>query len=200
MIKILKNIFQAIDNSYNVLVLKLSNATWMSYPIIKGRIHLAGKGEIQFGSNVKINSSFRSNQVGLSFKTAISVASEARVIIGDNVGISNSLIYAWKSIIIEKDVLIGGGCQIFDTDFHSISYEARVHRGDNETKTREVIIREGSFIGASSIILKGVEIGARSIVAAGSVVSRSIPADEVWGGNPAMFIKRLSANNSLIVK
>jgi acetyltransferase-like isoleucine patch superfamily enzyme len=200
MIGFVKKMFKIVDDSYNALVLKLSNAVWVSYPQIRGRIHLAGKGEIEFGSNVKINSSFRSNQVGLSSRMAIIVGSGARVIIGDNVGMSNSLIYAWKSIIIEKDVLIGGGCQIFDTDFHSISYEARVHRGDNETKTREVIIREGSFIGASSIILKGVEVGARSIVAAGSVVSRNIPADEVWGGNPAIFIKRLSANNSLIVK
>jgi acetyltransferase-like isoleucine patch superfamily enzyme len=191
MIGVLKKMFKIANDSYNALVLKLSNAVWLSYPQIRGRIHLAGKGEMHFGRNVRINSSLRSNQVGLSFRTAISVASGARVTIGDNVGISNSLIYAWKSITIEKDVLIGGGCQIFDTDFHSISYEARVHQGDKEAKTAEVIIREGSFIGASSIILKGVEIGPRSIVAAGSVVSRSIPADEVWGGNPAKFIKSL---------
>lgn len=191
MIGALKRIFRIIDDLYNALALRLSNAVWVSYPQIRGRIHLAGKGEIHFGRNIKINSSFRSNQVGLSSRTAISVASGARVTIGDDVGISNSLIYAWKSIKIEKNVLIGGGCQIYDTDFHSIGYEARVHQGDNKTKTAEVVIREGSFIGASSIILKGVEIGARSIVAAGSVVSRSIPADEVWGGSPARFIKAL---------
>jgi len=52
------------------------------------------------------------------------------------------------------------------------------------------VIQEGAFVGASSIILKGVTIGKHSIVAAGSVVSKSIPAGEIWGGNPAKFIRK----------
>ena len=52
-------------------------------------------------------------------------------------------------------------------------------------------IGEDVFIGAHSIILKGVTIGARSIVGAGSVVTKDIPADEVWAGNPAKCIRKL---------
>lgn len=48
------------------------------------------------------------------------------------------------------------------------------------------------FIGCRSIILKGVTIGARSIIAAGSVVTKDVPADEIWGGNPAQFIKKIN--------
>ncbi|KAB6168334.1 acyltransferase, partial [Bacteroides xylanisolvens] len=55
-----------------------------------------------------------------------------------------------------------------------------------------IVIEDDVFIGAHCIISKGVTIGARSIVAAGSVVVKSIPPDEVWGGNPARFIKKLS--------
>jgi acetyltransferase-like isoleucine patch superfamily enzyme len=47
------------------------------------------------------------------------------------------------------------------------------------------------FIGARCIILKGVTIGEKSIVAAGSVVTKNIPEGEVWGGNPAKFIKKI---------
>ena len=48
-----------------------------------------------------------------------------------------------------------------------------------------------SAIDWDNIILKGVHIGARSIVATGSVVTKSIPADEIWGGNPAKFIRKI---------
>lgn len=54
-----------------------------------------------------------------------------------------------------------------------------------------IVIEDDVFIGAHCIISKGVTIGARSIVAAGSVVVKSIPPDEVWGGNPARFIKKV---------
>ena len=54
-----------------------------------------------------------------------------------------------------------------------------------------VIIEDTVFIGAKCIILKGVTIGQNSIVGAGSVVTKSIPADEIWGGNPAKFIRKL---------
>ena len=47
------------------------------------------------------------------------------------------------------------------------------------------------FIGTNAIILKGVSIGERSIVASGSIVTKSIPVDQVWGGNPAKFIRNL---------
>lgn len=58
-------------------------------------------------------------------------------------------------------------------------------------KHASIKIEDDAFIGARSIITKGVTIGARSVVAAGSVVVCDIPSDEIWGGNPAKFIKRL---------
>ena len=54
-----------------------------------------------------------------------------------------------------------------------------------------VVIKDGAFIGAHTIVLKGVTIGERSIVGAGSVVTRSIPDYEIWAGNPAKFIKKV---------
>ena len=47
------------------------------------------------------------------------------------------------------------------------------------------------FIGTNSLILKGVEIGDRSIIGAGSVVTKSVPASEIWAGNPAVFLRKI---------
>ena len=54
------------------------------------------------------------------------------------------------------------------------------------------MIKDHAFIGAHSLILKGVTIGKYSVVGAGSVVTKSIPDGEIWAGNPAHFIRKLS--------
>ncbi|EGQ9138351.1 hypothetical protein GHY86_25020 [Vibrio alginolyticus] len=58
----------------------------------------------------------------------------------------------------------------------------------NVTKFSPILVKKRAFIGANSTILPGVSIGERSIVAAGSVVTRDIPDQEVWGGVPARKI------------
>lgn len=59
------------------------------------------------------------------------------------------------------------------------------------TKSVPIVIEDDAWVGAHSIILKRVTIGARSIIAAGSVVTKSIPADCIAVGNPCKVIKKL---------
>jgi acetyltransferase-like isoleucine patch superfamily enzyme len=174
---------------YNFTLLHSVNIRYESYPVIFGRLVLKGKGKIILGTDVRINSSLSSNPVGLTTRTVIFAYPDAIIQIGNNVGISNSLICAMQSITIEDNVWLGGGAQVFDTDFHSIEYLKRLESPDTNIRNAPVRIKHGAFIGCNSIILKGVVIGARSIVAAGSVVVKDIPDDQIWGGNPARFIK-----------
>lgn len=55
-----------------------------------------------------------------------------------------------------------------------------------------MVINDNVFIGAHSIILKGVTVGRNSIIGAGSVVARNIPENEIWAGNPAKKIKDIA--------
>ena len=90
-----------------------------------------------------------------------------------------------------RNVQIGGNVRIFDHDYHALDPEVRRSGEDYwNVKTRPVVIGDDVFVGTNSIILKGVIIGDRSIVGAGSVVSCNIPADEIWAGNPARFVKK----------
>lgn len=112
--------------------------------------------------------------------------------IGNNVGMSSVIIHCWNHIVIEDDVKIGAGCMIFDTNFHNTDAKIRCTIDNLSTiATAPIVIKTNAFIGTRCIICKGVSIGCNSIVAAGSVVVKSIPDNEVWGGNPAKFIKRL---------
>jgi len=110
--------------------------------------------------------------------------------IGNNVGISNSSIFCSKGITIEDDVMIGVNCIIMDTDHHSIYYCDRMN-GNIGVKSEKIIIKKGAWICGNCIILKGVTIGEKAVLGAGSVLTHSIPDGELWAGNPARFIKKI---------
>jgi len=182
-----------ISYLWNVVMLKLVSSEYEKLPKIVGFLKVKGlKGKVYFGKDVYINSNQWINPVGMSSCTYLCVNPNAVIKIGNNVMISNSLFFAFKSITIEDNVMIGGGCEILDNDFHSMDYDIRISRNDQQNViSNPIIIRKGAFIGTRSIILKGVEIGERSIIAAGSIVTKNVPAFEVWGGNPARFIKAI---------
>lgn len=80
--------------------------------------------------------------------------------------------------------------RIYDTDFNPLYPEQGIGTS-NHGKTQPVLLKENVFIGAHTIILKGVTVGRNSVVGAGSVVTKSIPDNEIWGGAPARYIKKL---------
>lgn len=186
-----ENTLENIEN-LNKETLTNYNVKFGDHLQLNGIIKINSIGKIEIGSNCIINSGSDYNPVGLADKSQFYLSHDALLSIGNNVGISNSLFYCTVRITIEDDVLIGGGCQIFDTDFHSINYNDRILKNNINVKKREVIIKKGAFIGCNSIILKGVKIGERSVIGAGSVVRCNIPGDEMWAGNPAVFLKKLS--------
>jgi acetyltransferase-like isoleucine patch superfamily enzyme len=173
-------------------MMRLRKVTFSEFPKIYGIVIWKCSGKIRLGKNVRITSSFNGNPVGGQSKTCFLITREGKISIGNNVAISNSTIVSMNEIEIKDDVMIGGGVQIFDTDFHSINYDNRLMSPDPDIKTARVVINKGAFIGARAIILKGVTIGEKSVVAAGAIVTKNIPPFQIWGGNPAKFIKNLN--------
>lgn len=156
-------------------------------------IMVARGGKCKIGKNFAMNNGIKGNPIGCYQKCTIFVDRGAELIIGNNVGISQTALICTKKIIIENHVKIGGGVCIYDTDFHSLNPDIRKSSEDlKHRKQKEILIKENAFIGAHSIILKGATIGKNSIVGAGSVVTKSIPDNEIWAGNPAKFIKKIT--------
>lgn len=190
----LKKTMELPNSIANRLAFLRYKPVYAEYPAIHGKLMLyAGKGaKISFGRNVRINSGLRFNPIGGDGTAIIYATDGASISIGDNCGISNAAIVARTSVVIEDDVLIGGGCKIYDNDFHSIDYDRRMETPDTGIVSKPVLIRQGAFLGAHSIILKGVTIGRHSVIGAGSVVTRSVPDNEIWAGNPAVFVKKIN--------
>jgi acetyltransferase-like isoleucine patch superfamily enzyme len=123
----------------------------------------------------------------------ITVNKNADLTIGDFSGINNVTILCHNKIHIGNHVNIGNGTYIYDSNFHSLDWNVRKDRIKDIANAKSVPIHIGDyvFIGARCIIGKGITIGEKSIIAAGSVVTRNVPAGEIWGGNPAKFIKKI---------
>jgi len=121
------------------------------------------------------------------------VSKGASLSIGSNVGISSTVIFAKRSISIGNNVNVGGGTLIIDSNFHSTDWRVRLDRKQDQASaiSLPVIINDNVFIGARCIICKGVSIGQNTIVAAGSVVVKSLPSNCIAGGNPCKVIKYL---------
>lgn len=186
---IISKILSVPDLVYNYALLKYRHVVYGSNFKISGRLFCVSnsKDGIRIGDNVSINSCREANPIGGDIKTVLFAKGNAKIKIGDNVGMSNVTIFACESITIGDDVLLGGSVKIYDTDFHWLNYDRRISEQGGATKP--IIINNGAFIGAHTIILKGVTIGKKSIVGANSVVTKNIPEGEIWAGNPAKFIK-----------
>ena len=162
------------------------------------RIVFRGRTIVRFGENIHViigkdlNINSGDFCINSSNTSKIIVYDNATFVVGNNVGISQSAIVSHCSVIIGDNVDIGGGCVIYTSDFHSLDWRIRITKEDQKKKKNApVIIKDNVFIGARSMILKGVVIGENSIVGAGSVVTKSIPANQIWAGNPARFIRNI---------
>jgi acetyltransferase-like isoleucine patch superfamily enzyme len=92
-------------------------------------------------------------------------------------------------VVIGERCLIGADVMIVDTDFHPMAPIGRRFCSDwKQIRCQPVLIGDDVFIGARSIILKGVHIGDGSVIGAGSVVAHSIRSRVVAVGNPARVI------------
>lgn len=190
LLNLIRNILLFPGKLINTIQFKLQGVRTETIQTI-GVITLSNAGVLTIGRNTKINSSTLKNVIGGDTRTSLVVQKGATFTIGDEVKISNSAFQCAESITIGDYVMIGGSCKIWDSDFHSLDAQVRRNTPNHGAKTAAIVIEDDVFVGGGSMILKGVTIGAKSIIAAGSVVSKSIPSGEIWGGNPAKFIRTI---------
>lgn len=143
---------------------------------------------IVIGHNFKACSDPKWNSIGVYQRVILKTGRpDARLVIGDNVGVSGCTIAASTSIRIGDYVQIGSGALITDSDAHPLAWKAR--RANHPGISQPIEIGDDVFIGARAIILKGVTIGRGAIVGAGAVVAHDVPPFAVVAGNPAKIIK-----------
>jgi acetyltransferase-like isoleucine patch superfamily enzyme len=159
------------------------------------KVFITRRGIVIFDENISINSGNNHNIVGRQQKTIFWV--EGKLTVGHNTGMSSTALICNHEIEIGNNVNLGGNTIIYDTDFHAIDPKIRLNKGLDKKEAKKAIVKIGNnvFTGAHSTILKGVTIGDNAVVGACSLVSKDIPTNEIWVGNPIRFIGRLKGMN-----
>lgn len=143
------------------------------------RAHVLGfpkvtAGDLEIGDDVKIWSAHR--------RTVLS--GDGRLRIGDRVFVNvGTMLLCVREIVIGDDVALASEVFVIDSNSHGV--EGRPH------VTAAVHIGDGTWVGARAMILPGVRIGRRVLVAAGAVVTRDVPDDVLVAGNPARVVRPL---------
>ena len=147
------------------------------------KIHRGSNSSIIIGRNFKLLNLSWMNLLGLNHRCMISTEDNAVLKIGNNVGMSGSTIWCFERIIIEDNVRVGANCVITDGDAHPTD--------PRSGPFKPVHLCKNVWLGTSVIVLKGVTIGENTVIGAGSIVTKDIPANVVAAGNPCKVVKQL---------
>ena len=145
-----------------------------------GRPAVQAHGRLIVGDRVRLVSTIA--------RTELVVGPDGTLEIGESAFINYGC-----SIAANQLVRIGSMCSlgthviIMDNDFHRIDPERRNERPES----RPIILEKNVWVGARAIILRGVTVGAGSVIGAGSVVTRDVPPRSVAAGMPARVIRSL---------
>lgn len=170
------------------------DASWRFYGL--PWIRIGGRGSsIKIGRGFAAVSSMSHNSFGIIQRVYIrTVGHGAKIIIGDDVGVSGCTISAGEKVTIGNHVLIGSGAVISDGDAHPVDPIKR--RNGELCERKPVVVEDNVFIGARAMILKGVTIGHDSTVGAGAVVTKSVPPYSVVVGNPAKVVRTFNVQSA----
>jgi acetyltransferase-like isoleucine patch superfamily enzyme len=138
--------------------------------------------EIKIGSGATFLSKATSNLIGINRPCILSTNNTgAKIIIGDNCGFSGTVIGAFELIKIGNNVRCGANTLITDSDWHLDD--------PRSGEPKSIYIEDNVWLGVNAVILKGVRIGANSVIGANSLVTKDIPANVIAAGNPCKVVR-----------
>lgn len=147
--------------------------------------------QIIIGAGTVITSLSSRTALGINHRAVLrTMRPDARISLGERVGISGGSICAVNAISIGDGSMLGANCSVFDTDFHALRDLSRRDSGLPPADSGdEVHIGRNVFIGTNAMVLKGVTIGDHAVVGAGSVVTKPVPAGAFVAGVPARVLE-----------
>jgi acetyltransferase-like isoleucine patch superfamily enzyme len=152
---------------------------------------IVGAGRIVIGRDVRL-----SGKANIHFSGRHGRPPE--LVIGDESFVGHGCAFHVGSAVrIGRHCLLAAGVQVFDFDGHPLDAAARrAGRPTPADEVHPVEIGDDAWVGAGALILKGVTVGERAVVAARAVVTKDVPPDVVVAGNPARVVRTLAPGES----
>lgn len=126
---------------------------------------------------------FPEAKIGTGCNICANVLIENEVVVGNNVTVKSG-VQLWDGVTLEDNVFVGPNVT-FTNDLFPRSKNP-------DWKLSKTVVKKGASIGANATILCGITIGENAMIGAGSVVTKDVPAGEIWVGNPAKFFKQIN--------
>jgi acetyltransferase-like isoleucine patch superfamily enzyme len=157
---------------------KCTPARFGPLPNVRGRVRFHIRGTAVFGEHFTAQAE--------SGTLRITVAPGARLTVGDHVAMNYGVnVDVWHEVRIGNKVMIAPNVTIIDDSRHELEPGTPLYKGPT-------VIGDNVWLAANVTVLPGVTIGAGSVIAGNSVVSRDIPPNSLAGGSPARVLKTLN--------
>lgn len=179
-----RSIIHTVCTAWYRMIARIAGVEYGTGVSFNGRIHIDRfkYSTIRIGNNCTFNSHLLFNPRGVKRCILYTATDFARLEIGNNCGFSGVSIVCWNQVKIGNKVMIGADTNIGDTDGHPERLGST---------PQPIVIGDNVFIGMHCMILKGVTIGENSIIGAGSLVTKDIPANCIAAGVPCKVIRYL---------
>ena len=128
-------------------------------------------------------------RIGDETKLGAFVEVQKNAVIGKRCKISSHT-FVCDGVHIEDNVFVGHGVMFTNVLYPRATNQDGTVQTEDDWRAVPTVVKEGAFIGSGAVILCGVTIGRGAAIGAGAVVTRDVPAGEVWVGNPARFLKK----------
>ena len=145
-----------------------------------GRLRVHNQGRLMVGDGVAFHAGTQDTAITVMEGGALEIGNQCRINFG-------CVFIASGSIVVGSRCRFGIGAMIMDSGQHRIEPELRELRDT----PRPVVLEDDVWIGSRALVLAGVRIGAGSVVAAGSVVTRDVPPRSLVAGNPAEVVRKI---------
>ena len=162
--------------------------TWEKLPELNCPLRVDGAGVVRLGADVSLGYR-KAPRLGTGENLLQARKEGSEVLVGQGTCTSNNIsIVACSRISIGDRCRIGDQVAIYDCDFHEINPETR---NNTDGEIQPVSIGDNVWLGSRVVVLKGVSIGDNSVIAAGSIVTQSIPARSLAAGVPAKVVRKI---------
>lgn len=148
--------------------------------------------DVILGKDVKIHAyvNLYGCSIGDNTKIGAFVEIQKGVQVGNNCKIS-SLSFICEGVIIGNNVFIGHNVTFINDKYPKAINNDGNLQSEDDWKVIPIMIEDNASVGSSVTILCGIKIGKGALIGAGSVVTKNVPANEIWVGNPARFIRKV---------
>jgi acetyltransferase-like isoleucine patch superfamily enzyme len=155
--------------------------------------HLCIAPSVKLGQNVKLSQfiNLYGCEVDDNTKIGAFVEIQKNAKIGKNCKISSHT-FVCEGVTIEDDVFIGHGVTFINDLYPRSTTQDGQLQTEKDWKVQQTLVKKGASIGSGATILAGIVIGEHAIVGAGSVVTKNVPANTVFAGNPAKVLRYIT--------